>query len=573
MIPERNPYNNWKGNGSTTTFDFDFYIEDETQLAVYHTNSEGAQTLLTHGVDYSINELQNENGSFITFPLASSAYAVLGENEIVSLCLTLPIAQENPFGKSSYLNLETLEYSLDYLTRVCQIINRQMERSVKTPEGSEQSAEQLIDALNEAQVNAAASASAASNFATNAQNSAIAAGEEATIATRQAAEVEETYNTAMSEIASKRQTAINDIETSQAAAANEITVGRQNIASDLSSARSNISTDLNNAKNNINSTYTTNSNKLKSEYNSYTSNLGNEYQATMKAYDRLYKGVDLEVKFASEIAQYGNVYAWLEARKNAGNYDGIHIGDYFHTSLKTGTIAGYSIPAQNFKCRIIGLNTYKSCADAAIGNMIYVSTDEVIDTPIKWNPTDNNNGTANQPHPWLASAMYAILNGVNNYDASSGYNKAAHGANGGAGIISLLPSELQSVLKQKRNILDSRYSSSGLITGGTGWDWLDMGKLWLPNEIEVYGCGIRSNVCQTQGFWFPEAGLSIQFPWFANNCENRIKRNSSNGRCNWWLSSVASHASAYVCHVANNGSADGHAATNASIYAPLCFCI
>ncbi|MDY5806699.1 MAG: flagellar hook-basal body complex protein, partial [Lachnospira sp.] len=171
-------------------------------------------------------------------------------------------------------------------------------------------------------------------------------------------------------------------------------------------------------------------------YNFFDS-LGNEYQATMKAYDRLYKGVDLEVKFASEIAQYGNVYAWLQARKNAGNYDGIHIGDYFHTSLKAGTIAGYSIPAQNFKCRIIGLNTYKSCADAAVGNMIYVSTDEVIDTPIKWNPTDNNNGTANQTHPWLASAMYAILNGVNNYDATSGYNKAAHGANGGAGIISL----------------------------------------------------------------------------------------------------------------------------------------
>ena len=573
MIPEKNPYNNWKGNGSTTTFDFDFYIEDETQLDVYHTNSEGVQTLLTHGTDYSINELQNENGSFITFPLASSSYEVLGESETISLCLTLPIAQENPFGKSSYLNLETLEYALDYITRICQIINRQMQRSVKTPEGSEQSAEQLIEALNEAQVNAANSASAAANSATNAQNSAIAAGEEATIATRQAAECEETYNTAMSEIASKRQTAINDIETSQAAAANEITVGRQNIASDLSSARSNISTDLSNAKNNINTTYTTNSNKLKSEYNSYTSNLGNEYQATMKAYDRLYKGVDLEVKFASEIATYGNVYAWLEARKNAGNYDGIHIGDYFHTSLRAGTIAGYSIPAQNFKCRIIGLNTYKSCADAAVGNMIYVSTDEVIDTPIKWNPTDNNNGTNNIKNPWLASAMYAILNGVNNYDTTSGYNKAAHGANGGAGIISLLPTELQAVLKQKRNILDERYSASGLLTGGTGWAWADMGKLWLPNEIEVYGCGIRSNVCQTTGFWFPEAGLSIQFPWFANNCENRIKRNSSNGRCIWWLSSVASGHSTTVCLVNNSGHAHNYAATSASIYAPLCFCI
>ena len=205
MIPERNPYNNWKGNGSTTTFDFDFYIEDETQLAVYHTNSEGAQTLLTHGVDYSINELQNENGSFITFPLASSAYAVLGENEIVSLCLTLPIAQENPFGKSSYLNLETLEYSLDYLTRVCQIINRQMERSVKTPEGSEQSAEQLIDALNEAQVNAAASASIAEEQSIIAQQQAVQAAGSASAAEQIYQETTDKFNETVSYIQTEKQ--------------------------------------------------------------------------------------------------------------------------------------------------------------------------------------------------------------------------------------------------------------------------------------------------------------------------------------------------------------------------------
>ena len=54
MIPDKNPYNNWSGNGSATTFDFDVYIEDETQLAVYHANSKGVQTLLKFGTDYSI---------------------------------------------------------------------------------------------------------------------------------------------------------------------------------------------------------------------------------------------------------------------------------------------------------------------------------------------------------------------------------------------------------------------------------------------------------------------------------------------------------------------------------------
>lgn len=191
MIPDKNPYNNWNGNGSTTTFDFDFYIEDETQLAVYHTNSKGVQTLLKYGTDYSINELQNENGSFINFPLASSTYSVLSENEVISLCLTLPITQENPYSKSSYLNLEALEYSLDYLTRICQIISRQMERSVKTQEGSSQTAEELVQALNEAQVNAAASALEAANSASGANISALNSENSANLASEKANFIQE----------------------------------------------------------------------------------------------------------------------------------------------------------------------------------------------------------------------------------------------------------------------------------------------------------------------------------------------------------------------------------------------
>ena len=143
MIPERNPYNNWNGNGSTTTFDFDFYIENETQLIVYHTNASGVQTTLRYGIDYSIHELKNKNGSYITFPLATSSYDILGNEEIISLCLTLPIAQENEYGKSSFFNLNTLEYSFDYLTRLIQIMNRQIVRAAKVPEGSDIDADDL----------------------------------------------------------------------------------------------------------------------------------------------------------------------------------------------------------------------------------------------------------------------------------------------------------------------------------------------------------------------------------------------------------------------------------------------
>ena len=551
MIPEQNPYNNWSGNGSTTTFDFDFYIENETQLKVYHTNELGVQTLLKHDVDYSINELKNENGSYINFPLSGSTYNILGENEVISLCLTLPISQENPYGKSSYLDPPTLEYSLDYLTRICQIMSRELERSVKTQEGSSQSADELIEALQQAQVNAANSAAAASASATAANNSAIAAGEEATTATQQAAIVQETYDDAMADIAADKLDALNAISSAQSTAESAIEADKE----DFQALAQNKSTALQN------------------QFNGYSSTLDGQIDAVIKNFDRMYEGVNLETKFATEIAAAGNVYAWLNNRKNAGNFEGIHVGDYFSVSLSAGTVAGYSIAAQTFKCRIVGINTYKSCADTNIGNMFYVISDEVINTAIKWNPTDNNNGTASQNKPWLASAAYAVLNGVNNYTTNA-YGNAAHGANASAkGILQLLPSTLQSVLKQKRNLLDNRYSSSGLLTGSTGWDWADMGKLWLPNEVEVYDCGIRSNLSQTSGFWFPEAGLSIQFPWFANNCEHRVKRNSSGGRCTWWLSSPASANSLDVCLVNIYGNANSNYATYSSIFVPLCFCI
>ena len=551
MIPEQNPYNNWSGNGSTTTFDFDFYIENEMQLKVYHTNELGVQTLLKHDVDYSINELKNENGSYINFPLSGSTYNILGENEVISLCLTLPISQENPYGKSSYLDPPTLEYSLDYLTRICQIMSRELERSVKTQEGSSQSADELIEALQQAQVNAANSAAAASASAAAANNSAIAAGEEATTATQQAAIVQETYDDAMADIAADKLDALNAISSAQSTAESAIAADKE----DFQALAQNKSTALQN------------------QFNGYSSTLDGQIDAVIKNFDRMYEGVNLETKFATEIAAAGNVYAWLNNRKNAGNFEGIHVGDYFSVSLSAGTVAGYSIAAQTFKCRIVGINTYKSCADTNIGNMLYVISDEVINTAIKWNPTDNNNGTASQNKPWLASAAYAVLNGVNNYTTNA-YGNAAHGANASAkGILQLLPSTLQSVLKQKRNLLDNRYSSSGLLTGSTGWDWTDMGKLWLPNEVEVYGCGIRSNLSQTSGFWFPEAGLSIQFPWFANNCEHRVKKNSSGGRCSWWLSAPASILTTAVCYVSRYGGASSYYATNSSIFLPLCFCI
>ena len=148
MIYDITPVNNYTGNNSTTTFEFNFYIENEEQLKVTLCNNQNIQYTLQNGIDYSINELKNKNGSYITFPLSTSEHNILSENEKISLELTLPISQETQYNNSSLLNLEALEYSFDYLTRLIQILSRKQELSIKVSEFSNVTPEELYNELN-----------------------------------------------------------------------------------------------------------------------------------------------------------------------------------------------------------------------------------------------------------------------------------------------------------------------------------------------------------------------------------------------------------------------------------------
>ena len=135
MIYDISPVNNYVGNNSTTTFDFDFYIENENQLNVYLIESDLTKTLLLYNIDYSINEFGNENGSYINYPLENSNHTVLSDTQKISLQLTLPISQETQYQNSSRINLKSVEYSFDYLTRIAQILDRNLKRTVKVEEG------------------------------------------------------------------------------------------------------------------------------------------------------------------------------------------------------------------------------------------------------------------------------------------------------------------------------------------------------------------------------------------------------------------------------------------------------
>lgn len=148
MIYDISPVNNHKGNGTNKIFDFDFYIENENQLKVYFYNENNIKEELKNNFDYTINEFKNNNGSYITYPIENSKRHILSEKEKLSLELNLPIEQQTKFNNSSLLNLSTLEYCLDYLTRLVQILSRKIDRCVKVDEISSQTPEELIKNIN-----------------------------------------------------------------------------------------------------------------------------------------------------------------------------------------------------------------------------------------------------------------------------------------------------------------------------------------------------------------------------------------------------------------------------------------
>lgn len=169
MIPDIVPVNTYTGNNSAVHFEYDFLITKASELLVLHTDNTGLQVPLTHNIDYLLYDINNPEGGHIDFPIQGSSYKKLAKDETITLMLNLPIMQSTPYGTSTKLDLKTLEYSLDYIVRLLQILNRKQERSVKVQEGSSQTADDLINALNDAQLNAVKASKSAEISAKNAK--------------------------------------------------------------------------------------------------------------------------------------------------------------------------------------------------------------------------------------------------------------------------------------------------------------------------------------------------------------------------------------------------------------------
>ena len=289
--------------------------------------------------------------------------------------------------------------------------------------------------------------------------------------------------------------------------------------------------------------------------------------------DGIFTGENLVEKHAEEInSEYnGDEWAWIQARIKAANYDGIHIHDYIPVQLSGGTIGGeVVIPAnQQHYMQVAGIDTYYNSGDTPIPHHIDFLSMDTIEVTCMWNEGNTNNGTSAEKNPFTSSRIYAVCNGVNNYSTSA-QGSLKHGLNcASGGILQMLPSACQNVLIQKRTWSEEQYDSSKQVNYPTGYAWRDMGKVWIPHEVEI--CGYQPN-SYNRG----EAGtldnltrnLTKMYPLFRQQTRVKLGANTK-GRSNYWLCCPSGSASTVVCSVSGTGVVHHNHATNTPI--SVCF--
>ena len=167
-------------------------------------------------------------------------------------------------------------------------------------------------------------------------------------------------------------------------------------------------------------------------------------------------------------------------------------------------------------------------------------------------------------HPWLASDAYLYVNSLAGHVANgTGVNPAIKRVDyTNDGIYHYLPDWLKAVIIEKRFLLNERYSTSGVLSDENSWNWANLGKLWFPTEVEVYGRPV----------WGSKSGYglvgSIQYPLFMGNMRQLKKRNGS--RYAWWLLSPLADTTSW-CYVSSAGSASYSSASDGWVAAPVCF--
>ena len=129
--------------------------------------------------------------------------------------------------------------------------------------------------------------------------------------------------------------------------------------------------------------------------------------------------------------------------------------------------------------------------------------------------------------------------------------------------LATLHAALRNVIVEKRVNISHRHSEGILLTDCTHRGWTNIGNLWAPSEVEVYGSVV---------FGTPRYSMTrfVQYPIFASNLIKQIKIIGQGGNiAAWWLCVPLSGSFTHATVVASSH-AEGNPATTTHGF-PVCF--
>ena len=203
-------------------------------------------------------------------------------------------------------------------------------------------------------------------------------------------------------------------------------------------------------------------------------------------------------------------FAALRTRADAGNFNGLRLGDYIDVSSMTIDGSAISNSNQRLRFEIAGFDTYLNVGDTPTSShhILMISKNCVLQKAM--------NSTATNAGGYAASELCAYLN-----------NQVKTGLVNAIGITP----------KTVHRLLDNK----------TEWAWLAE-TVFIPTEVEVFGHQAWSN---NKGY---SSGTSVQWPLFSEFPQRRIA-NWNGSRWWWWEASPRTDDSARFCLCSDTGNA------------------
>lgn len=281
---------------------------------------------------------------------------------------------------------------------------------------------------------------------------------------------------------------------------------------------------------------------------------GNKRISTDKMFEPFelsrYEGINIAEKFKGEM-DYTDPSDWIRQRLKAHDLSGLHVKDYFKFN-----VGEYQMTAQ-----IADFNPFLE-----IGNPeerkwhVDIAVKEAYPENIKWNVVDINNGTEQNPVPYMASNIKAWLNSEqadvpNSIRAPMVTTKVDYRS---SGILSKLSTILRNNIGEKMLYMGTRYSNSEILIDSVGQARVNLGKIWLFSAIEIMGI--------FNGSWYDQQASGFQYKIFTDHKSMIKKRVDTNERCNYFLTTLWPNSVSVVEGVSFDRGYRGYHANDGSCY-------